>query len=228
MDAHAGQTTELAKSALKEVLAPVMDLFQRLLGPAADEVGQSFADSARVWRLKRAIRLVEHVKVLVESAGIDVRPVAPRLLFPILDGASLEDDDELQHRWAALLTNAATPDFESEVFPSFPGILKEITSAEAQFLDRSFEEVIVAERGRGQDWAEYRLQPETVALASAVMLGNLQRLGLLTIHQPLPIQVNGQDVFDQRVRFSLSPFGKAFVRACRPPDSDSRDHQRSG
>ena len=48
---------------------------------------------------------------------------------------SLEDDDDMQARWAALLANAANPDQEVTVHPTFPGILKELGSAEARLLD---------------------------------------------------------------------------------------------
>ena len=59
MESPEQQGIELAKEAVKQLFAPVQDLMQRLLGPAATEVGLTFADSARVWRMKRAILLFE-------------------------------------------------------------------------------------------------------------------------------------------------------------------------
>ena len=85
------QSIELAKEAVKQLFAPVQDLMQRLLGPAETEVGLSFADSARVWRFKQAIRLFEEVNKLADAAHIELKPVAPNLIFPILDAASLKE-----------------------------------------------------------------------------------------------------------------------------------------
>jgi len=93
MESSDQQGIELGKEAVKQLFAPVQDLIQRLLGPAATEVGLSFAESARVWRIKRAIRLFEEVKKMAEAAHIEVKPVAPSLIFPLLDAASLADDD---------------------------------------------------------------------------------------------------------------------------------------
>jgi hypothetical protein len=220
---------ELAKEGVKEALEPVQNLVKRLFGPAADEIGLSFADSARVWRMKRALRLLQRVNAMLEAAGVQPKQVAPRLLFPILDGASLEDDDDLQERWAALLANAATPDFDTEILPSFSDVLKQLTSAEARFLETVDAEVLE------DDAAGYasvqtapgvflhvgrlkgRLRKETLESVSPVMLGNLQRLGLLT---QLPKAEWGDGMthsFGATNSMYFSPFGKAFVRACRKP-----------
>ena len=183
MESTEQQSIELAKEAVKQLFGPVQDLMQRLLGPAATEVGLSFADSARVWRIKRAIRLFEEVKMMAEAAHIEVKPVAPNLIFPILDAASLADDD-LQKSWAALLTNAATTNFMTEVLPSFPDILRQLTPAEVRFLDMveyevGHDEVLRREQvKRGipgsedeNPYASCPLRKDTLASVSRVMLG---------------------------------------------------------
>lgn len=234
MNSPEEQGLELAKEGIKDLLAPVQNLMQRLLGPAATEVGLSLADSARVWRMRRFLRLFEKVKAMAEIAGIEVKPVAPRLLFPILDAASLEDDEDLQRRWAALLTNAATTDFTTDVLPSFPDILRQLTPAEAQFLDRVEYEVVqdeTASRERlklqmpelhGEAYVNCPLRRDTLASAPSVMLGNLQRLGLLTPYGERDFEHDGKlkvNIFEPINYLYLSPFGKAFVRACRPPQA---------
>jgi abortive infection alpha-like protein len=225
------QGIELAKEAVKQLFAPVQDLMQRLLGPAAAEVGLSFADSARIWRIKRAIRLLEEVKKMAAAAQIEVNPVTPNLIFPILDAASLADDD-LQKSWAALLTNAATTNFMTEVLPSFPDILKQLTPAEVRFLDKveyeiEHDEALRREqvkRGmtglQGEPYVSCPLRKDTLASVSRIMLGNLQRLGLLSPYRERDFDDDGtRNIFEPANYMYLSPFGRAFVRACRPPKS---------
>ena len=130
---------------------------------------------------------------MTEAAHVELKPVAPNLIFPILDAASLADD-ELQKSWAALLTNAATTDFTTEVLPSFPDILRQLTPDEVRFLDTVEYEVGQDEATRrerikmkvpglglpGDPYVSCRVRKNTLASVSRVMLGNLQRLGLLT------------------------------------------------
>jgi Abortive infection alpha len=235
MESPEQQGMELAKEGVKQLFAPVQDLMQRLLGPAATEVGLSFADSARVWRFKRAVRLLEEVKKMTEAAHIELKPVAPNLIFPMLDAATLADD-ELQTTWAALITNAATTDFATEVLPSFPDILRQLTPAEVRFLDTVEYEVGQDEALRreqikmqipglglhGDPYVSCALRKKTLASASHVMLGNLQRLGLLTPYREKDYDDDGtRNIFEPANYMYLSSFGRAFVRACRPPESVS-------
>jgi hypothetical protein len=220
---------EVAKEIVKQVAEPFQDVLKRLLGPAATEVGLSLADSARVWRFGQAVRLLGKVKKIAEDAHIELKPVAPSLLFPILDAGTLADDD-LQTTWAALLTNAATTNFTTEVLPSFPDILKQLTPAEVRFLNTVEREVEQDEAVRrehvktgmgyqGEPYVLCPLRKNTLNSASRVMLGNLQRLGLLTPYRERDFDDDGsQNVFEPANYLYLSQFGRAFVRACRPPE----------
>jgi hypothetical protein len=70
------------KTGIEQLFAPVQDLLGRLIGPAADEVGKGLADSAKVWRLKRQLRLLQEVKRMIDQSGRDIKPIATRLFVP--------------------------------------------------------------------------------------------------------------------------------------------------
>src|SRR5689334_4022821 len=118
---------EGVKESVKQMFAPVQDVLKQLVGPSATEIGLAFGDFFRVLRLKNTFRLLEEVKHVSSEAGYQLKPVAPSLLFPILDAASLQNDEDLHRRWVALLANSARPDFNSAILPSFPEILKQLT-----------------------------------------------------------------------------------------------------
>ena len=221
---------EMSKELVKQTLAPVQEIVRELSGPAATEVGLMLGDTLRVWRLKRAVRYLQDVKEVASKAGLRLKPVAPRLLFPILDSASLEDDEDLHQRWVALLTNAARTDFDGEVLPSFPDILKQLTTAEAQFLDRAYDEnTLYAERRRAEIRANNPHLNVSDGLATAlgisgriisslppVMLENLERLMLVTrTNVPLSLDDKIVNTMPPANHLYVSELGKAFVLACR-------------
>lgn len=117
------------------------DLVQQFLGPLATEVGTGLGYVGTVLRMKLALSMMQKASKILFDAGIDPKAVAPKLFLPILEHASLEDDEYLQERWAALLANAASPDGSSQVHPSFAEILKELTASDAIFLSTIFEEL---------------------------------------------------------------------------------------
>src|SRR6266849_340531 len=101
---------DLVKAGIESALKPFADLLDKLAGPLASELGQTFRDAARVYRFKRALKLLQKVEKLARESGFEPRSVSPKLLLPILDHASLEDEEAIHDRWAAMLANAANPD----------------------------------------------------------------------------------------------------------------------
>jgi hypothetical protein len=92
---------------------------------------------------------------------IDIQDV-PRVL-PLLQSASLESDDELQDRWAALLESSVS--MPGSVLPSFGPTLSQMTAAEARFVDRLWNAVIAPRfpgmpSRSGDDTFEYRVMAQ--------------------------------------------------------------------
>jgi Abortive infection alpha len=55
-------------------------------------------------------------------------------VIPLLEAASLQDDDELIERWAGLLANATDP-AGSPVEPGFPDVLRQLSPVDARLFD---------------------------------------------------------------------------------------------
>jgi hypothetical protein len=156
---------DLVKAGLDAALAPVKDILNRLCGPFVDEVGGILGDKARVWRFKRTVSLLEKVKQFTTEKGIDPKAVPLKTLLPILENASLEDDEYLHDMWAALLATAADTRMSNSVQPCFVEILKQLTSREAKFIEFLFQSAI-----------EQRSYPMVPATAREFVVGGPDQL----------------------------------------------------
>jgi len=106
---------------------PIGDIVKRICGPPADLLGD---------RLKgRVERCFEKTVQMTQEAGFTPQAVPPKLLFPILRGASVEEDEDLHTMWAALLANAASPENADVVRPGFLAILQQMAPDEAAMLN---------------------------------------------------------------------------------------------
>jgi len=203
-----------------------------LFGAAATEVGLSFADSARTWRLKRQFRLYQKIAAMVEDGNIAVGPVPPGLLFPILQAASLEDDEDLQSHWAALLVNAGID--SNSVHPSFIEILRQLTSEDARLLDKLYDSCLSKRTRKVTPWVDSITYAERESREEAgenptEPFQNLVRLGL--IQTEYEIDKRSSVVNLKQTRFGsakvppskleshdrLTKFAFRFVQACRAP-----------
>jgi hypothetical protein len=96
-----------AQGIVEGALAPFADLLRKLAEPGVQELGLTIQDSVRVFRMKRQVRLLERVREMLNDVDAEPNRVPLKMLTPVIEGASLEEDNELQDRWAALLANVA-------------------------------------------------------------------------------------------------------------------------
>jgi hypothetical protein len=128
------------QGAVEGTMKPFNDLLQALLGPSAKEAGLLFRDYVTAFRIEKQVQLLERLRKILGRAGIKPSRVSMKLLGPIFDAATLEENSELQEIWANMLANAANPESPDAVAPSFPGILKEMRPADVKFLATVYEE----------------------------------------------------------------------------------------
>jgi len=176
------------------------------------ELDQMIGERVGWWRMKQSIRLAKKARKLLDDEGLEPKQVPLRTSVPLLEAASLEEDDALIDRWAALLANATAQTLE--VPPSFASVLREIEPEAARVLDRVYEvHMRLAPNLRADYWvdvesfAEFGLDRERFAYH----VDNLLRLGVVR-HAAV---VTGTDSLYARV--GLTAFGRSFIRACQPP-----------
>ena len=108
----------IAKVAGPLAAIPFTTLVKPMLGPAADELAEMWQDQVRLYRYERQLKCVEKAERMAQEARFTPQAVPPKILFPLLEGASFEEDEDLHTMWAALLANAASP----ENAKGYPGL----------------------------------------------------------------------------------------------------------
>ena len=189
-------------------------------GPLEQGVG-IFEDKLRYMRWERQVRLMQKVDELLEELGFKgpTRAVPLKVAIPLLQAASIEDDDSLQDKWANLLVNAANANSGVEIGRAYVEILQQISPLEAKLLDAVYALSFEATQHAGilthslPDFAiadskdtaeESRREPtDDVKLA----MSNLERVGCLR----LGMTFGGGGSF---TRVNPTFLGKAFVEAC--------------
>jgi hypothetical protein len=104
------------------------DFLGRILAPTGEALGTALAHPVLEWQKRRVGKGNEVLLAAaqkVQEAGVDAHAVPGRLLMPILEKSSLEDDPDLTERWSTLLANAAMA--PGAILPSFVTILGELS-----------------------------------------------------------------------------------------------------
>lgn len=118
---------------LSESINKGVDLFHRLTGPVCDDIGAIISDSMKPYRAKNLVRVIQETGRILRDAGLPANAVPTRLLFPIADASSIEDNETLQDMWAGLLATASQQ--TDSVSPSFIETLKQMTPDDARHFE---------------------------------------------------------------------------------------------
>jgi len=115
---------------------PLVQGFRGLLSlffkPAAVETGLWLGDRVRIVRERNLENVLSKAKKKLDAAGIEINPIATKIFLPLVEAASLEDEEEMIERWANLLAAAASG---KSVLPSYIQILSQLSPDEARILD---------------------------------------------------------------------------------------------
>ena len=223
MEEEAKAIQEVAKSTGKAIDAAreAGGFIARFVSGTIEQGMGIFEDRLKYMRWERQIRLMQRAQDFLKLIGLPAptRPVPLKLAIPIIQGASLEENDDLQDRWAALLVNAANANFHNEVRRSYVAILEQLTPLDAQILDVLYSlpfeksqhdgivtaELPVCARIKEENEKEFQLPNEEVVIS----LSNLVHLGCL---RPTMTWGGGENFG----RVNPTVAGKAFVEACHP------------
>jgi hypothetical protein len=204
---------QAAKAAAE--LEPAVQAFAEATG-ALEPVRESTGWLGDVIRYRREAHLA---KVLMKAAekikesGLPAHAVRDKLLRAVVEDGSMEDDKDMQERWATLLANAAT-DNEDKIKLAYLKILAELEPKEALLLDRLWEKTPNPAEERFETFGP----DDTHDLVDVPELYNLDRLGVLRWVRSMPTMPGTVSDADTGTLagVQLTELGWEFVRACSP------------
>lgn len=182
-----------------------------------------FEDKLKYYRWENQVKLMEKANYFLKEVGLKEPNQAIKLKFalPLLEAASMEDDDYLQDLWAKLLVNATNKESNIVLMRSYIDILERITPLEARILEKIYS--IPFDKIQHIGVATRKL-PEIAEIASEnsneevtenddlkLALANLARLGCTTLARTWG---NGE-LFG---KVNPTVLGKHFVEACTIKD----------
>lgn len=109
----------------------------KITGESIEAVTGILSDKLRFMRWERQIRLRDRMHEVINERGLEGRlnTVSPKLALPIIEHASLEENDELQDLWANLLASALDPNFNGMVRAAFIDIIKQLEVVDVHILN---------------------------------------------------------------------------------------------
>jgi hypothetical protein len=138
-DEQAKAAQEVAKATKEGITAPreLGGFFSKIVRGPLEEASGMLQDRLRYARWERRVRLAQRAQDFLREMGVEepTRTLPLNVAIPLIEAASLEENDELQDSWAALLANAADADSGVEVRRALITILPYFGVLEARLLN---------------------------------------------------------------------------------------------
>ena len=200
----------IKSSTIEKGLELAKDFANKILGPTIEEVGLLFADKVKFYRYKNQVNILLKARKYVESKNIDVKEIPTKILVPLLEQASLEENEQLQFKWANLIGNLADSEqnLQNQIFPYLLGQLSlneyqelaNLSQRETQFRQekektRTESNKFKEEKGQFVSFPKEILSKQqkieeveqsgfSMLELEAFELANLERLGLIKSRPP--------------------------------------------
>jgi len=97
------------------------------------------SDQVKFWRWNNQVNIITKAQTKIDASGLDKKQIPLKVLVPIIENSSLEQDENMQDKWANMLANAATGNVE--ISPNYAAILNELSPIEVSILDKIYQEV---------------------------------------------------------------------------------------
>ena len=125
----------IKSTTIEKSLDLIKSFTEKLLGQTAEEVGLLMADKVKYFRFKNQVKILTKAKEYVKSKNINIQRIPIKILVPLLENASLEDDEKMQDKWAYMIANLADSkqNFQNHVFPY---LLSQISLNEFESLSK--------------------------------------------------------------------------------------------
>lgn len=129
---------EIAKTTGKgiEAAEKLGAFLSKVTGEGIAHLGNAFSDWARLYRYTNLLKLIDKIEQIHAQRKIQGKTilVAPKYLVPLLEQASLEDDDLVADMWAGLIANSTDPGRHFELRKLYIDILSKLDPIDARIL----------------------------------------------------------------------------------------------
>ncbi len=218
----------LAKFGTKTVQTTekILKFSAKVLKQPIDDTSGIIGDRLRLFRWERQVSYVDKVNKILDDRNVNsTRPVAPKFALPILENASLEENDDLQTLWANLMANAMDPNFSDGLRIAYIEIIKNLTTLDAKLLKIFYDSLLEDSRVNWDKILDYSLTKEQLMSKLDITAANyeLSIFNLFRNQCLAPAVITSQGIslgghaptsYKGSKQVTLTPLGVSFINSC--------------
>lgn len=205
----------------KTAIDKASKFLELILSPPLEELGLLGKDQIKFWRFKNQVRILNLAQDYLKKKNVSPRKVPLKTLVPLLEYGSMEEEEKMQEKWAALLSKAADPEYSIDLSTIYTEVLRQLSPAEVKMLDLMFDVYeSTAPEERSQAIINHGKIQEIIGITPEeynLLMENLLRINLLKAQVEFIVMGSQLSVPEDDTKNikRLSFFGLNFIEYCR-------------
>ncbi len=132
---------DIKSSTIEKGLEIAKSFVDKLIMPSIEETGLLMKDHITMWRFKNQVKMLNKAKVFCDKHNIQPKKISLKVLSPLLEYSSLEEEEIMQDKWSVLLSNLidSEQNIENHVFPY---ILSQLSIDEFMPLEKVYDSCV--------------------------------------------------------------------------------------
>lgn len=122
----------------KQILEKSEQLLKTLFGPSFEEFSGIIADQVKLRRFKNQIRIFSKAQAELKENNIDPKKISLKVLAPMIEYSSYEEEENLQDMWAKLVAYTLSGNQDTVFQQNCISILNKLSNDEAQLMERLY------------------------------------------------------------------------------------------
>jgi len=211
-----------------ETTEKMLGFLAKVFEGSIEQAAGIVSDKLKFHRWQRQVRMVDQVeKILEKRKVVGTRPISPKFALPMLENASLEEDNELQDIWIRLMANSMDPNFNATFRMAYIEIIKGLTPLDVRILN-FFYNSLVQDGMNGENFTAHSYTQKRICnvlninkeeyLDSIYNLFRVQCLAPAIIKGGVKMGGESLTIFKGADEVSMTPLGKNFIEACIKED----------
>lgn len=162
----------ITSTAIEKGIDLAQSFLSKLLSPGIETAGLLIQDQVQHFRIKQQLKLLEKAKKYCDKNNISPKSIPVKILVPLLNDASLEEDDQMLDNWAILLSNMVDSEqnLQNHIFPS---ILGQLSLNEFEYLSSTHSRVMYMHE---RDCEELKKVSEELRIRKPIIEARLREL----------------------------------------------------
>jgi hypothetical protein len=235
MDPNDKQVEEIAKAVAAtaqfgtqtvKATEKILGFISRVFKEPAETTAGIVGDRLKLFQWERQVAYVDKVNGILVAKGVaDTRAVYPKYALPILENASLEDQEDIQFLWAKLMANAMDPASQVDLQMAFIEIIKNLTTLDVKILNKIYESLVNSGSDKYEKVLDIIITKDEICKVMSITskeyeisIFNLFRMQCLApgVIKATGISFGGEatTIYKGSSAITMTPLGLAFVESC--------------